>query len=245
MTTPTRACSRLTHAALPLAPLALLAVPDADAQIVYTNLGGISASGFPNSIYLDIGDVLTGGTGSARVNDPDFSFQFKFFTLWDGYETFTPAIQAYGPFIGDTSGSPVFTDPNYGYVFSLAPANQGLYFPGGPGAQAPFGLFDASSFGTTSYVAFLYNPVGNNNEVTDTYAGWIRLSADGNNGFTIVDFAYNSVPNQGIVIGDTGVTPVPEPATDAVLSGVAALLAGSVAIYRRRRATTAVSSTRT
>ncbi len=70
---------------------------------------------------------------------------------------------------------------------------------------------------------------------TSIVFGWIRASFDVGNSITVYDFAYES--NGGAILaGDLG-SAIPEPSTYAALAG---LLAGTAALYaKRRRATLA------
>ena len=96
---------------------------------------------------------------------------------------------------------------------------------GNPGAVIENGLFSPTTFGTTGYAGF---KGGNSSEAMPGYYGWIRLSTgqspDGSFVATLIDWAYETTPEQAILAGA-----VPEP------SSLSLLLAGGAVFAAARR----------
>jgi hypothetical protein len=82
-----------------------------------------------------------------------------------------------------------------------------------------------------NYVGFTLNAApGSGSELY----GWAQINYSyDDNVATVGDYAYNETPGQGILAGEE-MAPVPEPADTALIFGAAALLAGSLAIWRKR-----------
>lgn len=81
--------------------------------------------------------------------------------------------------------------------------------------------------GVTGYVGLKFEILPG-----ETHYGWARFTYnDTSNNLVLNDFAYENVAGVGILAG-AGAAPIPEPGSAAL---VAALAAGSIATYRRRR----------
>jgi len=88
---------------------------------------------------------------------------------------------------------------------------------------------DAGYQFTQGYAGFTINP----NATAQPLYGWAQFEYNSTSGVaTLVDWAYNTTPGADIAAGE--MSAVPEPADTAVIMGAAALLAGSVAIWRKR-----------
>jgi hypothetical protein len=207
---------------LPTVPLAIASVPTAQAAIVYVDIADTQISGTA-SLYLS----LTNGTVSP---------------------TYSPAAQARLTFSGNIATQPLaqgyITTGNYGYVSTSASyatkftASQNI----------------APTFGYSFQTVLLANGANGNwtNDDSQGYLGftfdsdlstggssyhtaWVRVSYNTDRSLTIYDFAYETTPNTAIIAGA-----IPEPSTYAALAG---LLAGSAALYRRRKHKVAGSAT--
>lgn len=141
-----------------------------------------------------------------------------------------------GAFVNYFPGRLVGFTASYSYVSNLAPGASidlasttapGTNFVGSMayGAQNPAAQFNNV---TGAFFGFSF-PSGAN-----TFFAWMRVDINQALGtFRVVDFAYESTPNTGILAG-AGVAAVPEPATFAL--GLLAAGATGVGIYRRQRA---------
>ena len=202
--------SRLARTALPAAPLALAAIPSAHAAIIYTNPTDTTTTG-TSILYLDMGASGAGGSISGNANiDADFAL------------------------LSFSAGKPVL----YGLVSSShgfsATGNLEKNFQlndtigGTADLSAGFinylGANDANwAAGTKGYLGVQFDAV-----TAGTVYGWIQVSYNSDLSLTVYDFAYQS---DGSAIA-AGATSVPEPAATTAL---AALLAGSAALYAKRR----------
>ncbi len=224
--TPASGLRRAVRRALPLSPLALAAIPAAQGQVVYTNVGDLTVTSPSSSLYINFNRDGTGTQFStSNFSGADFAIQSS------GDEFFVTGINTLNSYTGFVSTGGIYT----------ARLSAGMIIGSGStigNATGPFGYFGHSGNGgnagfatqESSYLGLTFTLDGN------TYYGWVSLSfaRSGNDGIiTIHDFAYATFPGAPIEAG--ALTAVPEPATSAALAGVGALLAGSVAIYRRRK----------
>ena len=205
--------TRFTAKALPLAPLALSALPSAQAiqppptGIVYTDPADLTGT----SVYIDMGNPLVApGTGSDSTYLPGFDFALTNF----GFKSF----------INIASGNAVAGSTNYANNYSIGyTVDSGLSF------KTSFGGSD--SLHNITNTADNYLAVSFQDGNSATHYGWIRVSADNIIGsVTVYDFAYNATPGGSILTGQTSA--IPEPSAAAALAG---LLAGSAALFRRRQ----------
>ena len=227
-TAPSR-LARLTRSALPAAPLVLVSIPAAKAQIVYTSANITMAAGDHEFIYVDMG---TGGAQGAAVlcppawqapytipiSSPSF---YLFFRDWNPGKP-EWASNSNVNFDGDnqvsqTGQGSTITKLNYGATIDGSLTLGGNYaaFAGTYSVNTPW------TPGTTGYIGVLFDT-----NITPLY-GWAQISYNADQTLTLLGFAYNATPGAAILAG----TLIPEPSTTAALAG---LLAGSAALFRRR-----------
>ena len=158
------------------------------------------------------------------------------------YNTTKPQIVSSNPQYYDDSGSSYLT---YGFATSVAPADgagpkptltkYGLHdtinsdsFTGRWTANTfPQGAAMASGWGQ-GFVGLSYTPTAGS-----TYYGWAEIAYDETaDSLTLLSFGYNDSVNTASMTPGTYSTAIPEPATTAL---VGALLAGSAALFLRRR----------
>lgn len=213
--------------ALPALPLALQALPNADAQIIYTDPADITLQPGSGSIYFDVN--LDGGGNAARTT----FFAGADFNLY---------------FTGGGAGSQPYL-LNYPLSSAAGDATPWggtlLRLDAGDAVDATLGFNTFGGFinengsndenwaaGTTGFLGLKLRFGG------EDHFGWARLTYAEDLALTLHDFAYNATANAAIAAGDTGrFTPVPEAST--MWAGAAVLLAGSAAVYRKRRQTPA------
>lgn len=219
LTTKLQTARRLALPALPVAFAA--ASQSAQAQIVYTDITDITI-GDPNfttqSIYLDLdrsgGGSVFASTNQAQVPGADFRFYFEFTQGTGKGGFYDPAVIS----LRQTSAqilTTFFSNNIYAFGADI------------PGAYANTFWTNSSlspSAGSGYYALQIIN--GGN-----SYYGWARVTNTGRLGnLTLHDFAINSIPNEPITAGQ--MSAIPEPSTYAAVAG---LLAGSAAMFRRRR----------
>ncbi len=206
MSTATRIVRRLALPALPVA----LAAPAVKAQIVYSGAINLT-SGSHIYFTFDYTGVQSPAASTSYINArPDF----------DIFNAYFIGSHAHG---GQT---PEFSVDGSGHVIALAGgtdiASSGTF----TSSQADFSTLFAAD--QTAFFGIAINDGSGNN-----YYGWAQITyhPGGASSITLIDFAYQSTANTTIIAGDTGIA-IPEPVTAPI---VAAVLAGSVALYLRRR----------
>lgn len=211
----TKTIARLTKSALPAAPLVVGAVSTASAAVVYTDVPDLTVS-VGQAIFVDFGaNGATGSVSTSNFAGADFVFRHAY-SIAD-----IPKIY----FDGASSGGS--TDlVNNGLAINLAPGTVlpgSNYFSHFQSALNNRGNNDANwAAGTTGYLGFRIN-IG-----SGTGYGWAQVSYNLDNSLTIRDFAYES--SGGSI--SVPAAAIPEPASATAL---AALLAGSAALLKRRR----------
>jgi hypothetical protein len=94
--------------------------------------------------------------------------------------------------------------------------------------QFMFGQNQSVTSVTNGYAGLRFDSTGG--DASDAYYGWVRFSYSDGVGITLHEFAMQTQANVAIMAGQTSA--VPEPATVAILMGLAV---GAVAIVARRR----------
>jgi len=219
--------SRFARKALPAAPLALAAIPSADAAIIHTDAGNLTFALDSQCLWVDMG---TGGSpGAAAVgvhNHYNPTVASPSFYLWFRYSGGRPEWvsndAAFPPGPGrvfDGVNNSVAINGNYVRLLNVGDTvDSSLYM------QSNYKPFRTSGNntpwmpGTTGYIGVEFNTN------TTPLFGWVQISYNIDQSVTVHDFAYEST--------GAGITIVPEPSSYAALAG---LLAGSAALYRRRR----------
>ncbi len=224
LSTPSR-LARLSRVALPAAPLALAAIPEAKAVIVYTNPADTTiTAGGSNKLWLDLG--TGGGTGSVQTS----AFNARDLKLAI-YTAANPYVRGASFSDGATASTSTLTEAS-SYRLSFLSAGVTI---------------DSGAFSLTNPSAYIHNGGGNSQWTTGTTGyfgvkfnggsgtnyGWVQLSYNNDGSVTVIDFAYEST-GAAILTGDTG-SAIPEPSTTPVVVGLTALIAGSAALYRRRK----------
>ncbi len=220
--------SQLVRKALPAAPLALAAIPSANAAIIHTDAGNLTFA-FSDSQFLWV-DMGTGGSpGAAAVGaqnhynptvaSPSFYLWFRYSggrPEWVSNDQAFPAPRR----VFDGVNNSVAINGNYVRLLNVGDTVDGSLY-----MQSNYKPFRTSGNnntpwtpGTTGYIGVEFNTN------TTPLFGWVQISYNIDQSVTVRDFAYEST--------GAGITIVPEPSSYAVLAG---LLAGSAALYRRRR----------
>lgn len=212
---------------LPAIPVAFVAVPTSEAQIVYTDPTDLTISSVGAMIYFDLG-LPGGGAGSAATS----SFAGADFRLLFDSTTSRPGIRAMdsGGLYGKVWGNYLVNNWFASKFAAGATIGDGTPWVGG-GLYLTYGSNPSWPAGTTGYLGLRLQTF----PATSIYYGWARVTFSGST-FTLHDFAYEQTAGTPIAAGATA---IPEPATNAALTGLAALLAGSAAAYRRRQQQTA------
>lgn len=222
------------RAALPAT--AVLAGAATHGQIVYTDIPDttISTSGPNTELYFGVGNglgssgyVATTGPGDARVYF-DSGNAAKPRIAWPSTPSNFSQLGAYNS--GGTvymnrysAGDPIGSALSWvGYTDAFLNRNGGnnTYW----------------QTGTRGYMAFAISPLTTPED--DRFYGWADVSYNSDSSFTIYGFAYEQQNGVAILAGST--SSIPEPSTYAVMAG---LLAGSAALYKRRRDRKAAAAT--
>ena len=187
---------------------AMLFSASANAQIVYTDVNPdltITQSSIGSSVHiLDINnDTITDATLAASKT---ISANAVLFGTSSGSEALMccPILQArainHNVAIGSNpNGTNAYWSNNQNARLRQVPLGGG-----GPGGPNPIPFGDWSTL-ADRYLAIRFL-VG-----ADWYYGWVRVSVSvGGNSFTIRDYAYNSLPNQPILAGQTMTTGIIE-----------------------------------
>lgn len=237
MKTTSTCLARFTRAALPAAPLALVALPSAKAQIIYTNPADITIDS-TGSIVLFIGTGLT--TDTAIFVGPGNERRLHGYSFYIAF-----ADRAHqgsnAPYVWTPSYQPTFKRVVSDAILGDGNARAALLTAGalispslGPGLTfantSNYTYLNRNNItgsswtaGTTGYLGLELNSGAN--------FGWIQVSYNADKTLTVYDFAYEA-SGGGIAAGATGVNAVPEPAATAA---IASLLAGSAALHAKRR----------
>jgi hypothetical protein len=185
----------------------LVALPSAQAVIVYTNPADLTATD-STGVFFNLDLNGTGAaTGTANFSGADFRIYRSSGSLY---------IRSYnGAFSGNSTYARKLTAG--ASVNSLGFASQSLGY-----LRTSSGWND----GDTGYLGFRFTSSGN------TYYGWAQISYVAGTSLTLLDFAYENSPSTLLLAGAGA---IPEPAETAIGAGIAALLAGSAALHRRRQ----------
>jgi hypothetical protein len=222
--------SRLARTALPSAPLALAAIPSAHAAIIYTDAGDVTFS-FSDSKFLWVDMGTAGSPGAAALGAQDHyhpTITSPSFYLWFRYSGNRPEWvsndAAFTPGPGrvfDGVNNSVAINGNY-----VALLNVGDVVSGSLSLTSNYRPFRTTGTNgspwatpeTTGYIGVEFNTN------TTPLFGWVQISYNANQSITVHDFAYES--------SGGAITIIPESSTFAALAG---LLAGSAALYAKRR----------
>ena len=208
----------LRNVALPAIP-ALLLTPAAKAQVIYTDVGGITVTAGGERVFFDLG--TGGGTGSAAVSGPGFAGD-------DFYLGFRYDNSA-KPDIGKQDSNQSLVSGSYAINNALNDSILSGTWNGSTYASINYNNGNNANWaaGTSGYLGLRLDAGGG-----DYNYGWAQISYNANSSMTLHDFAYEQTVNTAILAGDMGATAVPEPSTYA---GLAGLLAGCAALFKRRR----------
>lgn len=225
--------ARLTRAALPAAPLALAAIPSAEAQIAYTAANVTLAHSDNQFIWVDMGTGGSPGVASlglhnryaSSVASPSFYLWFRYGSGGPEWVSNDGAVSPGAVFDGD-SNAVSYAGGNYVKLLSAGTTIDSSLAMGSNYARFHVnntpGTSTQWSPGTTGYFGVKFNTN------TSPLYGWAQLSYNLNETITLIDFAYEA--SGGAIQAGAGA--IPEPSTYAALAG---LFAGSVALYRRRQ----------
>ena len=212
-----------TYAAAGVAVTAAATAHHAQAAIVYSGPVSITEPATATGVYLDL---VTGVTGTSLSSVPNFDFDaydtkprgagvlsfYALFSNGDGVVgTSANGATALTPFVSTVSSASGFLD-----------------------ADVSAKAFDTIG---TEYVGIEFD---NDNTGAVNY-GWLELASTSATGTpaTILGYAYDN-SGASIVVGQTGLSAVPEPGTNAALGlGALALGAAGVRRWRQNRRVTA------
>jgi hypothetical protein len=209
---------------LPALPLALASASTVGAAVVYTNPADLTSTG--GNVYWDMGSNGSPGSASTSTTGSD-DFVLTFGTKYSKGSTITDLDD---PRLSTQGGAQVAMNASSkpgvkSFAAGETIGGGGLTFNSGdfgvsPGSNNSYGDFSAGEFG---YVGLAFNGGSGTNY------GWAQIGYSGT-AITLYDFAYESAIGVAIEAGAT--SSIPEPSAAA---GLAGLLAGSVALYSRRR----------
>ncbi len=213
--------ARLAAKALPLAPLALAALPytahaapPLPTGIIYTDPTDVTV--INGQIFIDMGNPLASpGTGDA-ASASMLSYNFSTFDL--GFKGGLSAI-AGSSFVGTSSSIYSFSS---GAIIDSGSTFVSFAFSFGYSGM----MLHRFSSSPTSFIGVRITDAN-----SELHYGWVRVSSTANS-FSVYDFAYNATANAPILAGEGQTAAIPEPSTYAALAG---LLAGSAALYAKRR----------
>lgn len=180
----------------------LLAASPANAAIVYFNPLDATSS-YLNQNIINF-DPLNSGVNLLQA------------TVGDGYQLVFMAN------ISGPNGYQIYHNPSWDAMFlgSGSSIGSGGTFASGSFYSSNPGPWDGQ---TTGYVGWRFEAGGGNWNY-----GWAHFTYDQPNGaITLIDYAFNTTPNQQILAGDTGA--VPEPTTIAMaFIGITGLVAARI-----------------
>lgn len=197
-------------------------------------LVGAAAPARAQIVTLDLGDLLlAGGSGTNQ----------KRFTFDPGTGSVTPtdaSIGHVGYFYANSNAPSGFmtyagfsTFNETWFRPTTAFVSAGNYLDAEDDASFGTQIYFGSDQGgpasiTDGYIGLRFDVTGG--DTSDAHYGWLRFSYDDTVGLTLHTLAMQRTAGMGITVGDIGA--VPEPATVAVIMGLAA---GAVVAMRRRR----------
>jgi len=223
--------TRFSCLALPAIPVALASASSAHAQILYTSLGSGVSVDRGHRLYFNLNP--TGGEAIAGTSDfAGADFHLRFYLN----DPALPLLSTAANFGNTTNG--ILQDGS-GFVTRLnhgdAVSSSGTFSNGGSLHAVYFTYYGNNpawvAGSGSGYIGLSLSGSGN------TYYGWARVSYDdasiANAAMTLYDFAINTTAFAPINAGQGAA--IPEPSDTAVVVGLAALLAGSAAHWRRRK----------
>ncbi|MBT8137134.1 MAG: PEP-CTERM sorting domain-containing protein [Gammaproteobacteria bacterium] len=214
------------------ASTALLASSALEAAIIYSGPQNINitASGSGATAYTAI-DMDGGGA--------DFGFGAANFGVYNTFYGSTVVTGTNAAFAVGYGGGGIAASATYGRASKFS---SGATIGGGAGfAGTAFFNATAATSNTTAFNAGFNSSTGFIGvQLASGNFGWIQVHVDfsfapGNNGVTILDWAYDD-SGAAIRAGDTGAVAAPEPATNMLVGmGLLALGASGIRTLRRRK----------
>ena len=196
-----------------------LAASTASAAIVYRNPAVDQQADLGQFFSFDM------LTGTVTVSGDTTDSAFRVNNLGNDYITLVSTNSLNDPVIGGDQMSRLSVGAEIGGSSAFG-GSASVYFEYNNSFDFPW---NTEADGTTGYVGLRFAISGN------VHYGWAQFTYnDISNNIILHDFAYEDVANTAIFAGDTGV--IPEPGSAALF---AALAAGSIATYRRRRSAVA------
>lgn len=201
----------LRRVALPALPLVLQAVSTAEAQVVYTNPMDATVTASGTTIWFDVdGDAGGNAVRSDYFAGSDFAIYLQ---------NSTSAPYALG------NNPDRFFTQSAGFFATAVRYTAGDFIDGS--TVANFAGFLHSGANANDWDAGDTGFLGLRLSTGADHFGWAQITYGLDGSLTLHDFAYELSPNTPIQAGA-----VPEPAATAAIAG---LLAGSAALYYRRR----------
>jgi hypothetical protein len=210
---------------LPALPLALASASTVGAAVVYTNPADLTSTG--GNVYWDMGSNGSPGSASMSTTGSD-DFVLTFGTSYSKGGSAPTDLS--DPRLITQGGAQVAVNASSkpgvkSFAAGETIGGGSLTFNSGdfgvsPGSNNSYGDFSAAEVG---YVGLAFNAGSGTNY------GWAQIGYSGA-AITLYDFAYES--DIGVAIEAGATSSIPEPSAAA---GLAGLLAGSVALYSRRR----------
>lgn len=207
-------------------PAASLFASRAAAQVIYSPVSSSTGADANQSLFLDFGDGL-GGTG--QLHSDGFATQ-DFKISFDSQNLSKPRIAGSSPTDGHSNLMATAGDNAYAVNFAagtLIDASQA--YSGSSNLNYNDDSGSSWTAGTHGYVGVSFF---DDADTPQKHYGWISLTYGSDRSLSIDGFAYEQTPGAGILAGSTGAAAVPEPASYAL---GAAVLAGSAALFLRRR----------